>query len=594
MPVEILGNIYEKFLGNVIRLTAGHRVKVEAKPEVRKAGGVFYTPQYIVDYIVQNTVGVLIDKKTPDEISKITIVDPACGSGSFLVGAYQFLLNYHIDFYTRESNKKSALKRDKIFESGSQTYKLTIAEKQRILQNNIFGVDIDSQAVEVTKLSLYLKLLENEGKEAEGQLFSFTDLRLLPDIDNNIKCGNSLISTDFFAQQKFNLSENEQIKINCFDWEKEFVDIFRKNGGFDIVIGNPPYSYLISEAVQEYFQKTYQHQDYQKDLYLIFLEKYETLLKRGGIFGVIVSNTWLLSVTYQKIRRYMTSKYRWRKILYLPEKVFSDAVVDTHILIFEREAPKDTNILDVEVCRSQTISSLNKIQFSDIPKDGSTINIIVNPQSRKLFNKIIQQCRQLKDFCNVYNGVKPFEKGKGNPPQSDRTVKEKPFVSEGKKPNKKWSPLLRGSLIHRYINRWDNNYWIQYGEWLAAPRDPAIFNAANKIVIRQTGESLIATHIGQGIICRNNLHIVINNSNCNLMFFLALINSKLMSFVYEIMNPEKGEALAEVKKTHIEQLPIPTLNFSKKSNKTAHDNIVSLVNKMLQLKLKEHTEQKPQ
>ncbi|MDR1053815.1 MAG: N-6 DNA methylase, partial [Planctomycetaceae bacterium] len=210
MPIEILGNIYEKFLGNVIRLTAGHRVKVEAKPEVRKAGGVFYTPQYIVDYIVQNTVGVLIDNKTPDEISKITIVDPACGSGSFLVGAYQFLLNYHLDFYTRESNKKSALKRDKIFESGSQTYKLTIAEKQRILQNNIFGVDIDSQAVEVTKLSLYLKLLENEGKEAEGQLFSFTDLRLLPDIDNNIKCGNSLIGTDFFAQQNFNLSENEQ------------------------------------------------------------------------------------------------------------------------------------------------------------------------------------------------------------------------------------------------------------------------------------------------------------------------------------------------------------------------------------------------
>ena len=166
LPVEILGNIYEKFLGKVIRLTAGHRVKVEAKPEVRKAGGVFYTPQYIVDYIVQNTVGVLIKDKTPDEISKVTIVDPACGSGSFLVGAYQFLLNYHLDFYTKEQNKKSALKRDKIFESAFQTYQLTIAEKQRILQNNIFGVDIDSQAVEVTKLSLYLKLLENEGKDS--------------------------------------------------------------------------------------------------------------------------------------------------------------------------------------------------------------------------------------------------------------------------------------------------------------------------------------------------------------------------------------------------------------------------------------------
>jgi hypothetical protein len=129
---------------------------------------------------------------------------------------------------------------------------------------------------------------------------------------------------------------------------------------------------------------------------------------------------------------------------------------------------------------------------------------------------------------------------------------------------------------------------------LAAPRDPEIFNAADKIIIRQTGESLIATRIEQGIICRNNLHLVINNSKFNLLFFLALINSKLMDFIYEIMNPEKGEALAEVKKTHVEQLPIPTLDLSKKPNKTVHDHLVSLVDKMLQLKHKEHAEQKPQ
>ncbi|MDR1478682.1 MAG: N-6 DNA methylase [Planctomycetaceae bacterium] len=595
LPVEILGNIYEKFLGNVIRFTAGHRVKLEAKPEVRKAGGVFYTPQYIVDYIVQNTVGVLINNKTLEEISKITIIDPACGSGSFLVGAYQFLLNYHLDFYTRAANKKSALRRDKIFESGSQTYKLTIAEKQRILQNNIFGVDIDSQAVEVTKLSLYLKLLENEGKESEGQLFSFADLRLLPDIDNNIKCGNSLIGTDFFAQQNFNLTEDEQLKINCFDWEKEFSNIFKNNGGFDIVIGNPPYTYLISEKVQNYFKKTYQYQNYQKDLYLIFLEKYATLLKHGGSFGVIVSNTWLSSITYRKIRQHMISNYRWRKILYLPEKVFKDAVVDTHILIFDRTTPKDKNICDVEIYRDKTVLPMNKIRFSDLPQDGLPINITANPKKRILFNKITKQCRQLKDYCNVYNGIKPFEKGKGKPPQSERAVKEKPYVFEGKKPaGKNWLPLLRGSLIHRYINRWDNNYWVQYGEWLAAPRDPAIFDAKNKIIVRQTGESLIATHIGQGIICRNNLHIIISNSKFNLLFFLALINSKLMNFVYEIMNPEKGEALAEVKKIHVEQLPIPLLDPSQKTNKTKYDKIISLANKMLQLKIKELAEQKTQ
>ncbi|AEF84892.1 conserved hypothetical protein [Treponema primitia ZAS-2] len=595
LPVEILGNIYEKFLGKTIRfkgVKGGHSAVIEEKPEVRKAGGVYYTPQYIVDYIVQNTVGMLIKDKTPDEIAALRFVDPACGSGSFLVGAYQYLLNYHLDYYTNGKNKKAAIKKEKIYEAAHDAYKLTIAEKQQILQNNIYGVDIDSQAVEVTKLSLYLKLLENEGNEASGQLFRFSDMALLPSLENNIKCGNSLISTDFYAQGDLGLSDEEQFKVNCFDWDKEFAGVF-KAGGFDAVIGNPPYTYLISDEIQRYFQWMYKYQDYQKDLYLIFLEKYSKLLKQSGTFGVIVSNTWLLSVTYRKIRQYLTLSYRWRKILYLPEKVFSEAVVDTHVLIFDYNVPKENDYFDVEVCRNKAVTQMHTVQFSDIPKDGSPINVTVNPKGRILFNKIIQQCRPLSDYCNIYNGVKPFEKGKGKPPQSDRVMKEKPYVLEGERTGKEWSPLLRGSLIHRYTNRWNSDYWIQYGEWLAAPRDPAIFTALQKIVVRQTGDSLIATVIGPGVICRDNLHIIINNSDLSLLFYLALVNSKLLNFIYEIINPEKGEALAQVKKSHVEQLPIPVINLSKKSDKTAHDNFVALVDKMLELKLQEHAEPNP-
>jgi hypothetical protein len=116
--------------------------------------------------------------------------------------------------------------------------------------------------------------------------------------------------------------------------------------------------------------------------------------------------------------------------------------------------------------------------------------------------------------------VKPFEKGKGTPPQSVKIMREKPYVVEGAKPGSEWSPLLRGSLIHRYINKWDNDYWIKYGKWLAAPRDPSVFIASEKLVIRQTGDSIIATYIRSGIICRDNLHIIINNSDCNILFFL--------------------------------------------------------------------------
>jgi hypothetical protein len=425
-------------------------------------------------------------------------------------------------------------------------------------------------------------------QEIQSQLFHE---RILPNLGNNIKCGNSLIGTDFYAQGTLNFSEEEQFKINCFDWESEFSSVF-KDGGFDCVIGNPPYTYLIPDIIQNYFQKTYKHQDYQKDLYLIFLEKYSALLKNNGLFGVIVSNTWLLSLTYKKIRVYMTNNYNWQKILYLPEKVF-DAVVDTHVLIFEKTMSKDINSCDIEICRNKIISPFHKLPFSSIPKDGSPINITVNPQKRPIFERIMKECRQLKEYCNVYNGVKPFEKGKGTPPQSEKVMREKPYVFEGIKPGKEWSPLLRGSLIHRYINKWDNDYWIKYGEWLAAPRDPSIFTAPEKLVIRQTGDSLIATYIESGIICRDNLHIIINNSNLNILFILALLNSTLMNFIYEIINPEKGEALAQVKKSHVEQLPISNIDFSKKSDKDKHDKLVSYVEQVLILKKKEQMEKLP-
>ena len=164
--------------------------------------------------------------------------------------------------------------------------------------------------------------------------------------------------------------------------------------------------------------------------------------------------------------------------------------------------------------------------------------------------------KRLSEYYTIFNGVKPFEKGKGNPPQTKKTMEEKPFVKDGIMPGKEWLPLLRGSLMNRYVNFWNNNYWILYGEWLAAPRNPAIFEAKEKIIVRQTGDSIIATLIGSNIICRDNLHICISNTNVSPKFVLGVLNSKLMNFIYGYINPERGEALAQVKKNHVEQLPI--------------------------------------
>ena len=241
LPADILGQVYERFLGKVIRLTKGHQAKIEEKPEVRKAGGVFYTPTYIVDYIVNNTVGKLLENLTPKKAEKLRVLDPACGSGSFLLGAYQFLLDWHLDIYKKTPGKFSKGKNLAIYQTRDKEWRLTTAERKKILINNIYGVDIDSQAVEVTKLSLLLKVLEGETDESLKQQMKMFAERALPDLDQNIKCGNSLIGQDFYYDKGMQLfDEEEMYRINVFDWEDEFSEII-KAGGFDAVIGNPPW-----------------------------------------------------------------------------------------------------------------------------------------------------------------------------------------------------------------------------------------------------------------------------------------------------------------------------------------------------------------
>ena len=208
----------------MIRLTAGHQAKVEDKPEVKKAGGVFYTPKYIVDYIVGETVGKLLTGRTPAQADRLRILDPACGSGSFLIQAYQRLLDWYRDRYVEGGPEKRARGRKPVLNQvAGGEWRLTTAERKRILLNSIFGVDIDPQAVEVTKLSLLLKVLEGEsGETLMNQLKLFHE-RALPDLSGNIRCGNSLIGPDFYEGTFPDfLSEEDRYRINVFDWATEF------------------------------------------------------------------------------------------------------------------------------------------------------------------------------------------------------------------------------------------------------------------------------------------------------------------------------------------------------------------------------------
>ena len=304
LPVEILGTVYERFLGKVIRLTAGHQAKIEEKPEVLKAGGVYYTPAYIVDYIVNQTVARQIVGKSPLELSggqnmaPLRVLDMACGSGSFLLGAYQCLLDHCLGWYI--SHKPKAHKGAVYQDQHDGQWRLTITEKKRILTTHIYGVDIDAQATEVSKLSLLLKALEGENDASLAIQLRFLHERALPNLSNNIKCGNSLIETDYFSGRL--ISDPDEVRrVSAFDWNKEFPDAM-KSGGFDCVIGNPPY--IDSELMVKHYavERAYCTSHYGAatgnwDIFCVFMEKAVMLCKRGGLHSFIVPNK-LVSAEY--------------------------------------------------------------------------------------------------------------------------------------------------------------------------------------------------------------------------------------------------------------------------------------------------------
>ncbi|MGH7950133.1 MAG: Eco57I restriction-modification methylase domain-containing protein, partial [Candidatus Binataceae bacterium] len=296
LPVEILGTVYERFLGKVIRLTAGRHAKIEEKPEVRKAGGVYYTPAYIVGYIVKHTVGPQIEGKSPAQLAggkgkhPYRVLDMACGSGSFLLGAYQYLLDHCFKWYIE--HKPDTHRRAVYKDPRSGAWRLTIEEKKRILTQHIFGVDIDPQAVEVSKLSLLLKVLEGETDQGLTlSLLPFSD-RALPNLADNIKCGNSLIGPDYFTGKLIS-DPDEMKRVNSFDWEQGFPDAM-KAGGFDCIIGNPPYirPHKIETSVKKYLWQNLKTFVAKSDIYSCFMERAVDLLKVNGLLSFIVPHTW--------------------------------------------------------------------------------------------------------------------------------------------------------------------------------------------------------------------------------------------------------------------------------------------------------------
>lgn len=444
MPVEILGNAYEQFLGKVIRITPARAVKIEEKPEVRKAGGVYYTPQYIVDYIVKNTVGKLIDGKTPKEIEKIKIVDPACGSGSFLLGAFEYLLNYHVNWYHNNGYATKKGKDNPFTPQGT----LTTHEKKRILRSNIFGVDLDANAVEVSKLSLLLKCMEGETEASINQQISLFNERVLPDLDNNIKDGNSLIDTDFYDNE---MDLGFEKKIKPFSWKKAFPEVFKvrkqdkkedfkrqfdlvKNqtkqiednakalldkynnkveeptieyglrGGFDVIIGNPPYGALLSQEEDDYLRGKFSVANYQLDTYNLFTERVTQIACDYAKIGFIIPSAWTASVYDDRYRKFLAKEVHLDEIVITPKQTFKDATVETCIVIFTKSKPNNF----FSVTRWDMESKMSyPIKLTTITDSQAYIfPVYTNPQSLIVIEAIRRCITLLSDFAEVVWGGK--------------------------------------------------------------------------------------------------------------------------------------------------------------------------------------------
>jgi len=610
LPPDILGHVYEQFLGKVIRLTSSHRAVIEEKPEVRKAGGVYYTPTYIVDYIVKNTVGKLLEGKTPKKAEKLKILDPACGSGSFLIGAYQYLLDWHRDLYIKHGPKKH---RKVLYQAAGGDWRLTTDEKKRILLNNIYGVDIDEQAVEVTKLALLLKVLEGETQ------LQLLHERVLPNLGNNIKCGNSLIGPDFYENQPMDLfDEKERYRINVFDWKAEFPEILTgKNPGFDAVIGNPPYFNIsiLDKKIFHYLESKYKkiHTGY-NDIMYYFIYKGIELLNNYGVYGVITSN-YYLGNSYAKLLRKYLKEHISKIINFKDFLIFEDANIHTNIIIAHKN-PKSNEIHFFEKIDKQTLNltylETNLNYFTLSRKKLLEDWVIAGDKSLNLIEKIENKKTSLGDLAIIEQGSKS---GKNKIfTVSYKFAQENKFEKDILRKNVKNSDIERYLLKERqnYLIYVDNNtairkypniynYLSKHRKGLSErnevkqglyswfrfdrPRRKEVFDSPEKLVVPYRAEYNRFAYDNEkyfndggdirAIVLKEGLDISIK-------YVLGILNSTLMNWYYGFVGKPKGKSREYFNKP-MSKIPIRAIDFSNPTGKNRHDRIVKLADQMLKL-----------
>jgi type I restriction-modification system DNA methylase subunit len=554
VDVNILGHIFENSLSETEEVTQQINNGAAPLTSKRKQDGVFYTPQYITKYIVENTVGRLCaekkqelnivedeyfsdqrrqmqtKKRLMDQLQKyrdwllqITILDPACGSGAFLNAALQFLMAEHklID----EMEAKVA---------GSAIVFQDV--ENSILEHNLFGVDINEESVEIAQLALWLRTAKPHRK--------------LNSLNENIKCGNSLISDPTIAG------------VKAFNWQEQFPTVFEK-GGFDVVIGNPPYvnmANIQNEQERRFYQNNYSTVKNKCDLYSIFTEKAKFLLKDNGLLGFIFPNSWMGTESFSKFRDFLSKEVNVYQLAELPPGVFEDAIVTTVLCFYQNVLPKASNNVEVFSCIGKEF----------IKKDFvlSYEQILKNPNSSFAFEKTISlenvPCKKLSAIASFSLGIKTSDDA--------RFVFDNPIDDTCYK-------FIRG----RNISRWSHPYndeWIWYQPALICekpggrPRILENFTVDRKIVIQDIATQITATIDSEKYLCNDTLNIIYSlNADYSFEYILSILNSKLVNVWFKKIFP----AGLHIKTNQLEQIPIPIVDMD------AQQPFITLADRMLSL-----------
>ena len=572
LPVDVLGQVYEQFLGKVIRLEDGHKAVVEEKPEVRKAGGVYYTPTYIVDYIVEHTtVGKLLEGKRPGPrggASKLKIVDPACGSGSFLIGAYQYLLDWHRNRYLEDGADDKWPKQ--LYQGPGGEWRLTIDEKKRILLNNIYGVDIDPQAVEVTKLSLLLKVLEGETDQTlESQLRLFQE-RALPDLDNNIKCGNSLIGYDFYDTDQASFLDNEEMeRVNIFDWKYSFPQAFSgEKPGFDGVIGNPPYDVMEKErgaaswphsALTAYVRMRPEYRGAlggKLNLFRFFVTRSLALLREGGRFGMILPLALLADKSTVATRRHVLLSSREVEADCFPQKdspnrrIFRDAKLSTAIVVCQRSSGTTEETASLRVRTYPANSFRDPFRESAIRLEDAALLDPKNfpiPLVDARNWAICKKVHSAKRVCRL-GEVEDFDVSRG---EINQTI-YRSYISNDDSEVR----LLKGVEVGRYrLNEslsQGEREWLDEKRFLVTHSERPVVRIRRIATQRITGVDerlrVVATIIEPPAYFADSTNsiVLLEGSSYKIEYLLALLNSMLFQWRFKLTSTNNNVATNEL------------------------------------------------